>query len=173
MVLDGLLLKIIELEGQKSLTVLCIPTSKKHILLDYYHSSIMGGHSCITKCFKTISQRFYCPNLAEQLRVYITGYHTFQIFKKGKCFDRPHQNSINLNVQAMTKLAWTSRKCHLIMVIVKYWCCSVTFLISLLHYLYTLPKPSMWWKYFREATLLILALHHTFFVIWMHPSHLP
>ena len=69
--LDGLLFKILE-NGEGNLnTVLCIPTSKVHILLNAYHSSILGGHTGITKCYHTISQRFYCPNLAENLRAYI------------------------------------------------------------------------------------------------------
>ena len=56
LILDGLLFKIIELEDGRLDTVLCIPTSKVHILLDTYHSSLIGGHSGITKCYQTISQ---------------------------------------------------------------------------------------------------------------------
>ena len=47
LILDGLLFKIIELEDGRLDTVLCIPTSKVHILLDTYHSSLIGGHSGI------------------------------------------------------------------------------------------------------------------------------
>ena len=65
----------------------------------------MGRHVGITKCYQTISQRFYCPNLAEQLRAYITGCHMCQLFKKGKTFNRPFQKRININVPAMTKLS--------------------------------------------------------------------
>ena len=61
LILDGLLFKILD-DGEGNLdTVLCIPTSKVHILLNAYHSSIIGGHTGITKCYHTISQRFYCP----------------------------------------------------------------------------------------------------------------
>ena len=68
LILDGLLFKILD-DGEENLdTVLCIPTSKVHILLNAYHSSLLGGHTGITKCYHTISQRFYCPNLAENLR---------------------------------------------------------------------------------------------------------
>ena len=89
LILDGLLFKILE-NGEGNLdTVLCIPTSKVHILLNAYHSSILGGHTGITKCYHTISQRFYCPNLAENLRAYITGCHVCQLFKKNKDFKRP------------------------------------------------------------------------------------
>ena len=49
MLLDCLLFKIIELDDGRLDTVLCIPTSKVHILLDSYHSSVIGGHSGITK----------------------------------------------------------------------------------------------------------------------------
>ena len=104
LILDGLLFKILD-NGEGNLdTVLCIPTSKVHILLNAYHSSILGGHTGITKCYHTVSQRFYCPNLAENLRAYITGCHVCQLFKKGKDLKRPYQKRINLNVPAMTKI---------------------------------------------------------------------
>ena len=105
LILDRLLFKIIELEDGRLDTVLCIPTSKVHILLDTYHSSLIGGHSGITKCYQTISQRFYCPNLAENLRAYITGCHICQMFKKGKNFQRPYQKGMNINTPAMTKIS--------------------------------------------------------------------
>ena len=105
LILDGLLFKILD-DGEGNLdTVLCISTSKVHILLNAYHSSILGGHTGITKCYHTLSQRFYCPNLAENLRAYITGCHGCQLFKKGKDFKRLYQKRINLNVPAMTKIS--------------------------------------------------------------------
>ena len=97
--------KILDDEEGNLDTVLCISTSKVHILLNAYHSSILGGQTGITKCYHTISQRFYCPNLAENLRAYIAGCHVCQMFKKGKDFKRPHQKRINLNVPAMTKIS--------------------------------------------------------------------
>ena len=97
--------KIIELEDGRLDTVLCIPTSKVHILLDTYHSSLIGGHSGITKCYQTISQRFYCHNLAENLRAHITGCHVCQMFKKGKNFQRPYQKRMNINTPAMTRIS--------------------------------------------------------------------
>ena len=49
LILDGLLFKILD-DGEENLdTVLCIPTSKVHILLNAYHSSILGGHTGIKK----------------------------------------------------------------------------------------------------------------------------
>ena len=104
LILDGLLFKILDNGEGKLDRVLCIPTTKVHILLNAYHSSIIGGHTGITKCYHTISQRFYCPNLAENLRAYITGCHVCQLFKKGKEFKRPYKR-INLNVPAMTKIS--------------------------------------------------------------------
>ena len=105
LILDGLLFKILDDREGNLDTVLCIPTSKVHILLNAYHSSLLGGHTGITKCYHTISQRFYCPNLAENLRAYITGCHVCQLFKKGKNLKRPYQKRINLNVPAMTKIS--------------------------------------------------------------------
>ena len=86
LILDGLLFKIIELEDGRLDTVLCIPTSKVHILLDTYHSSLIGGHSGITKCYHTISQRFYCPNLAENLRAYILDVMYAKCLRRVKTF---------------------------------------------------------------------------------------
>ena len=105
MLLDELLFKIIELYDGRLDTVLCIPTSKVHILLDTYHSSLIGGHTGIRKCYQTISQRFYCPNLAENLKAYITGCHICQMFKKGKNFQKPYQKRMNINTPAMTRIS--------------------------------------------------------------------
>ena len=80
LILDGQLFKILD-DGEGNLDmVLCIPTSKVH-------------------------KRFYCPNLAENLRAYITGCHVYQMFKKGKDFKRSYQKRINLNVPAMTMIS--------------------------------------------------------------------
>ena len=98
---DGLLFKIVPCGRDDYETVLCILTSKVHILMDMYHSSLIDEHTGITKCYQTICSRFYCPNLAEQLRAYITACHTCQMFKKGKNFQRPYQKCINLNIPAM------------------------------------------------------------------------
>ena len=105
MIVDGLLFKIIGNRTDELDTVLCIPTSRVHVLLDFYHSSIMGGFASITKCYQTISQHFYCPNLAEHLRAYIKGCHVCQLFKKGKNFQRPFQKRIDINIPAMTKIS--------------------------------------------------------------------
>ena len=105
MLYDGLLFKIIELDDGRLDTVLCIPTSKVHILLDTYHPSLIGGNTGITKYYQTISQRFYCPNLAENLRAYITGCHICQMFKKDKNFQRPYQKRMNINTHTMTRIS--------------------------------------------------------------------
>ena len=105
MLLDELLFKIIELDDGRLDTVLCIPTSKVHILLDAYHSSLIGGHTGITKCYQTTSQRFYCPNLAENLRAYITGCHICKMFKKGKKLQKLYQKRMNINTPAMTRIS--------------------------------------------------------------------
>ena len=115
MTLDGLLFKIEPCGRDDYETVLCIPTSKVHILMDMYHSSLIGGHTSITKCYQTICKRFYCPNLAEQLRAYNTGCHTCQMFKKGKNFQRPYQKHINLNIPAMRYISMDMKQmppCH-------------------------------------------------------------
>ena len=103
--MDRLLFKITLGNNDELEPLLCVTTSKVNVLLDRYHSSLLAGHVGITKCYQTISQRFYCPNLAEQLRAYVTGCHVHQLFQKGKTFDRPFQKIININIPAMTKMS--------------------------------------------------------------------
>ena len=106
MLLDSLLFKIVpDKIHDEPTSVLCIPTSKVDILLDAYHSSLVGGHAGITKCYLTISKRFYCPNLSNHIRAYITGCHVCQLLKAGPRFDRPYQKHININVPALTKIS--------------------------------------------------------------------
>ena len=106
MLLDSLLFKIVpdKIRDEPN-CVLCIPTSKVDILLDAYHSSLVGGHAGITKCYLTISKCFYCPNLSNHIRAYITGCHVCQLLKAGPRFDRPYQKRININVPALTKIS--------------------------------------------------------------------
>ena len=76
MVIDQLLFKITRDHiTQKFKPLLCIPTLKINLLLHYFHSSLLGGQMGITKMYVTISQRFFCPNLAHHIRAYIVGCH--------------------------------------------------------------------------------------------------
>ena len=106
MLLNSLLFKIVPDKIRDEPTcVLCIPTSKVDILLDAYRSSLVGGHAGITKCYLTISKHFYCPNLSNHIRAYITGCHICQLLKAGSRFDRPYQEHININVPALMKIS--------------------------------------------------------------------
>ena len=67
------------------------------MLLNYYHSSLVGGHAGVTKCNMTIHQIFYCPNLAHHIRAYIMGCHICQMFGEGK---KP-----NINTPALSKIS--------------------------------------------------------------------
>ena len=104
MILDTLLFKLVPekiTDGIKLL--LCIPTSKIDMLLD--HTSVSGCHTGITKCYLTISDRFYCLNLAHHIRAYITGCHVCQLLKAGCKFDCLFPKRINLNTPALTKVS--------------------------------------------------------------------
>ena len=74
--------------GEQEL-VLCVPPSKIDIFLDQHHTSLLGGHSGITKCYQTLRQRIYCPNLPYYVRLYIISCHICQLFKNSKRFDQP------------------------------------------------------------------------------------
>ena len=106
MLLDGLLFKITRDRITKEYKpLLCIPTSKVEMLLHYFHSSLMGGHMGITKTYLTLSQRFFCPNLAHHVRAFIIGCHVCQTVKTSKHIKRPFQKRININVPALCKIS--------------------------------------------------------------------
>ena len=104
MLLDKLLFKI-KPDSEGGQPRLCIPTSKVHLLLDKYHSSLIGAHAGIVKCYQTISEKYYCPNLAHHLRAYITGCHTCQTMKSGEKINRPFHKRVNLTTPSMSHLS--------------------------------------------------------------------
>ena len=106
MLLDNLLFKIVKDRITKEYKpLLCIPTSKIEMLLQYFHSSIMGGHMGITKTYMTLSQRCFCPNLAHHIRAYIISCHICQTVKISSQIKRPFQKQININVPALCKIS--------------------------------------------------------------------
>ena len=106
MIIDQLLFKITRDHiTQKFKPLFCIPTSKINLLLHYFHSSLLGSHMGITKMYVTISQRFFCPNLAHHIRAYIVGCHICQVAKQPKDIKRPFQKHINIGVPAMCEVS--------------------------------------------------------------------
>ena len=91
---------------KESTPVLCIPPSKIDTLLDYYHSTIIGGHQGITKTLQTLSSRFYCPRLADFIRAYIVGCHICQLFKNSPRFNnRFQQRYYDISTPALTHIS--------------------------------------------------------------------
>ena len=106
MLLDTLLFKITHDKARDEYTtVLCILTSKEDMILEQYHTSFKGSHTGITKCYMTINQQYYIPNLAHHIHAYITGCHVCQLLKAGPRFNRPHQRWININVPTLAKIS--------------------------------------------------------------------
>ena len=160
--LDGLLFKIIPCGRDDYETVLCISISKASILMDMYHSSIIGGHTGITKCYQTICRRFYSPSLAEQFRAYTTGCHTCQIFKKGKSFQRPYQKRINLNIPAMRHISMDMKQippCHRYTHI-------LVLLCEVSHYMVVLPLHSTRIQHILEV------FQKGYVAYFGHPTHI-
>ena len=75
MVQGGLLYIYLKNNFGEDEPILCVPPSKIDVFLDQYHTSLLGGHSGITKCYQTIKQRIYCPNLPYHVRLYIISCH--------------------------------------------------------------------------------------------------
>ena len=106
MIHGGLLYRYMKTPTGDSEPILCVPTSKIDIFLDLFHSSILGGHMGMTKNILTLQQRFYCPNLAYHVRMYIISCHVCQTFKHHKRFDRPlKRRIININAPTLTHIS--------------------------------------------------------------------
>ena len=85
--------------------ILCVPPSKIDIL-DQYHTSLLGGHSGITKCYQTLKQRIYCPNLPYYVRLYKKSCHICHLFKGSKKFDRPLMRQFyDINTPTLTNIS--------------------------------------------------------------------
>ena len=105
--LGSLLFKKILLKGQEDYTpVLCIPPSRIDNILDYYHSTVIGGHQGMTKTLKTLSEKFFCPRMADYIRAYIIGCHVCQLFKDSKRFHRPfHKRYFDISTPSMSHVS--------------------------------------------------------------------
>ena len=106
MVQGGLLYIYLKNNFGKHEPILCVPPSKIDVFLDQYHTSLLGGHSGITKCYQTLKQRIYCPNLPYYVRLYIISCHICQLFKGSKRFDRPLMRRFyDINTPTMTNIS--------------------------------------------------------------------
>ena len=83
--------------------VLCVPPSKMDMVLDHYHSSLLGGHQGMNKTLRTLQERFFCPRMGDLVRSYIVSCHVCQLFKNSKRFDRPFlHRKYDINQGTMT-----------------------------------------------------------------------
>ena len=106
MIHGGLLYRYMRNSTGDSDPVLCVPVSKIDVFLELFHSSILGGHMGMSKCVLTLQQKFYCPNLAYHVRMYIISCHVCQTFKNHKRFDRPlNRRIIDINAPALTHIS--------------------------------------------------------------------
>ena len=106
MIHGGLLYKYIQNSAGESEPVLCIPVSKIDVFLELFHSSILSGHMGMSKCVLTLQQKFYCPNLAYHVRMYIISCHVCQTFKNHKRFDRPfNRRIIGMNAPSLSHIS--------------------------------------------------------------------
>ena len=101
MIHGGLLYRYMRNSTGESDPVLCVHASKIDIFLELFHSSLLGGHMGMSKNVLTLQQKFYCPNLAYHVRMYIISCHVCQTFKNHKRFDRPMDRRI-IDISAPT-----------------------------------------------------------------------
>ena len=105
-VLGTLLFRLLPNKLGQMNPVMCIPPSKIDLVLDYYHSSLLGGHQGMNKTLMTLQERFFCPRLADYVRSYIVGCHICQLFKNNRRFTRPfYQRKYDINEGTMTNIS--------------------------------------------------------------------
>ena len=110
MIHGGLLYRYMKTTTGDSEPVLCVPTYKVDIFLELFHSSILGGHMGMSKSVLTLQQKFYCPNLAYHVRMYIISCHVCQTFKRHKRFDRPlNRRIIDINAPTLTHISMDTK----------------------------------------------------------------
>jgi hypothetical protein len=97
--------KLYKLNPQTESAVLCIPTTLVDLLLYWYHYSTIGAHMGITKVMETLSQRYFCPDLAKHVRAYIMGCHVCQMFKAEKGKKITMQNRVTIDTPALTRFS--------------------------------------------------------------------
>ena len=156
--LDGLLLKISKIDSEYPEPKLCVPESCVDAILDLYHSSILAGHQGTTKCLLTISDRFFIPNLAHYIRMYIASCHKCQMTKQGKAKQRYREGRIFLNYRPMSKVSMdikympkATNGMKFILVIVD----------DNLNYMITVPLPQIKTELICEALIVHLISKHS------------
>ena len=125
--LGSLLSKHIHSRDKPAEPVLCIPPAKIDSLLDYYHSTLIGGHQGISKTLQTLSSRFYCPRLADYIRAYIVGCLICQLFKNSPRFNKHfEQRHYDVSTPALTNVSMdikympTSQKQYKFLLVILY-----------------------------------------------------
>ena len=103
--MDCLLFKLEPDSTNEPVAKLCIPDSKIDMLLQHYHSSVMGGHQGVTKTVLSIRQLFFCPRLTEHVQAYILGCHACQMFKKGQQFQRPFLKRLHQGATSFSRIS--------------------------------------------------------------------
>jgi len=83
---------------------LCIPTSLVDVILYWFHTSRLGAHMGVQKVVRTLSRRFYCPELLRHATAYIRACHTCQIYKDSALQKRKLEMRVNIKTPAFRKL---------------------------------------------------------------------
>ena len=105
-VLGSILFKYMPQKSGDLESVMCIPPSKFDCILDYYHSTVIGGHQGMNKTLRTLSSRFYCPRMADYIRAYVVSCHMCQLFKNSHRFHRPyHKRVYDISQAALTNVS--------------------------------------------------------------------
>ena len=84
---DELLYHIEQVEGQK-VCQLCVPKSKRNVVLQMAHESVFSGHLVEKKTRERIRLSFYWPKLRQDMKQYINTCQECQLRSHPKTMDR-------------------------------------------------------------------------------------
>ena len=105
MILDTLLFKLVpEKIGDGIKPLLCIPTSKIDMLLDYITHQYQAVILALLNVTSQLVIDFTAQMVAHHIRAYITGCLVCQLLKAGCKFDHPFHKQIKLNTPTLTKV---------------------------------------------------------------------
>ena len=102
--LDSLLFKLVT-NPDKDTVLLAVPEICADKIITLFHASLFMGHQCVVKTYLTISDKFFIPGPAHNLRSYIKGCHTCQIVRTDKLPTGQLQPRIYLNYRPLSRLS--------------------------------------------------------------------
>ena len=90
---------------EKETAPVAIPEICADKIITLYHSSLFSGHQRVIKCYLTMNDKFFIPNVTHYLWSYIKGCHICQLACNEKPPTRQLQTRIIVNYTPLSRLS--------------------------------------------------------------------